>query len=170
MKCLADSLGGIQQLRPCTERETERVFERLARDTGAGPDFAATLRQQRASLYAGLVVGTEAIGDLVTIWTDLAGVRARERHGRACFRVCEALDALRVPVVPRADQPKDDLGTILAMMESIEAGTFTSLSVLAICEAGLYIVDGNKSSVACYEHARQWKRLDAVLPVVVPCT
>jgi hypothetical protein len=76
MKGSVDNLAGIQQLRPCTDLETERVFARLTEDSGAGPAFSATLRQQRASLFAGLVMGTEAIGDLVTIWTDLAGVQA----------------------------------------------------------------------------------------------
>jgi hypothetical protein len=84
--------------------------------------------------------------------------------------VRDVLAALRNPVMPRDKQPKDDLSTILAMMDSIERGTFTLLVVLASCEVGRYIVDGNKSAVACYEHARQRHRLDVILPVIVPCT
>jgi hypothetical protein len=163
------SLSGIQQLRPCSEQEAEQVLARLKADGGAGPAFAATLRQQGASLFAGLVVGTEAIGDLVTIWMDVAGVRARERHGRPCFLVREVLAALRDPARPRQQPPKDDLRIILAMMDSIEQGTFSPLVVFASMEVGLYIVDGNKSAVACYEDARQRRVRNGILPVIVPC-
>jgi hypothetical protein len=169
MKGSVDNLAGIQQLRPCTPQETAQVMQRLVEDRGAGPAFAATLTQLQATLYAGLVVGTEAVGELTTIWTNLAGVRAWERHGRPCFLVSEATDALRDPVVPRKPQPKDDLVTILAMIEAIEQGTFSPLAALANCEAGLYILDGNKSAVACYQHARQRKMLNAILPIIVPC-
>jgi hypothetical protein len=54
------------------------------------------------------------------------------------------------------------------MVEAIGRGALAPLAVLANCEAGLYIVDGNKSAVACYEHARQRRVLDAILPVIVP--
>jgi hypothetical protein len=144
------------------------VLRRLMEDQGAGPAFANMLAQQEATLHAGLVVGLDAIGALVTIWTDLAGVRAREKQGRPCFLVSEALDALQDPSVPREEQPKDHLSTILAMIEGIEQGQFTPLAVFAQSDLGLYIVDGNKSAVACYEHARRHRRVEAVLPVIVP--
>lgn len=163
-----DAFRTIQKLQPCSNKDADRVLSRLRDDTGAGPGFAATLKHQRASLFAGLVVGTEAIGELTTIWTHLAGIQAWVHLTHPCFLVREALPALRQSVVPGPDQPEDDLGTILAMIQSIGQGRFTPLAILGSSAAGLYIADGNKSSVACYEHARQHRVPDAILPVVVP--
>jgi hypothetical protein len=76
--------------------------------------------------------------------------------------------ALQDHVIPHDKQPKDDLGIIFGMMEAIGREAFTPLAVLANCEAGLYIVEGHKSAVACHERSRQRNRLDAILPVIIP--
>lgn len=163
-----DVIDALADLHFCDEVEVQYVLQHLAADQGAGPSFLCEL-PDGVQWLKGWVRGLKAIGELPTIWTELAGVKSQAIHERPVFCVREVLPVLQQPLVPRAHQLKDDLATIEHMVAQLASGTApVPVVVLAACALGLYIVDGNKTAVAHYEHAQRLALPDWRLPVYLP--
>jgi len=140
----------------CSADERQNLIQYLKQTPVA---WVADKIVRGALLSKGEIQSRAVLGSLTTIFSNLGGVLATQRHGKEKFLVREVLPVLRDP---RCND-KDALRKVECYME-LDAANRLEIKI-TICEVGdnCMIVDGNIRASAIYER----RSSSSFIPVMV---
>lgn len=116
-----------------------------------------------ARVSKGEIHGLSSIGNLKTFWSNLGDIYSIKEHRIENFLVSQVMDALSKP------QCKDKITyvTIKKYINQLANNQLKTTITLIETNDELVIVDGNKSTVACFEYGLKSALTDLRLPVFI---
>ena len=122
---------------------------------------------QCARVSKGEIRGFSAIGSLKTIWSELGSVSSLTEYRSEKFMVNQVINALEKPPNNENIMSKKGLSQIRKFTEQLESDKLRLTVKLQKTYNDLMTIDGNKSSVAYFEHCKLRKRITHLLVFVI---
>jgi hypothetical protein len=119
--------------------------------------------ERGAAVQKAEVAPLSEVGNLRTIFVNLKSVRSQAEYGEKTFLVSQVMGVLRCPEVPDLAM----LNRVSSFIRQLEGRLFRRTVTLLETDGDFYIVDGNKSAVASFEHASLIGDTGFRLPVYV---
>jgi hypothetical protein len=150
----------VRNIQPCSPGELHDLKAHLS--TSNVPQLVRLI-ESGAAVDKGEISPLAEVGQLPTIFKNIGTVRSEQEYGQKTFRVSQVPEVLqKAQCTDRAMRQKID-----SYKKEVAEGTYRLTVTLLQTDGDFYIWDGDKSAVACFEHASQTGNARYSLPVFV---